>query len=351
MKTKLLLGVVLLAILVGIAIWRRPDNTPPGALPRTNATSDEGIRKAAGKGNREVGMPPQREPINIPKMLQIEREREIERGKDQWRTPIEFYGKVVDELNQPLPGAEVTLGCNDLSISGHSTYKTNTDGTGSFSIRDISGKTLTVSVAKPGYYTSKLDRTGFFYAGKNENFVPSPNNPVIYHLWKKGATEPLIVLRGGYNVPGEGKQYSLPRDGTPTEIDLASGRKTAPGQGNLVIECFVDDAVTQRGAKFDWSCRLTVPKGGILLSTNEFDFIALESGYTPSAEIEARASDENWQRSLTRKYFLHLPDGHYARMIFSINAWENPFCEIEAFVNPSGSRNLEYDPNKSTPAH
>ena len=91
-----------------------------------------------------------------------QREIEEENSKDEWRTPIVFYGKVVDEKNAPVPKTTVDFSCNDLSANGTSNYHTTSDAEGLFSISGISGKLLVVNVTKPGYYTSRADDDSFY---------------------------------------------------------------------------------------------------------------------------------------------------------------------------------------------
>jgi hypothetical protein len=220
--------------------------------------------------------------------LKIEREREVEVGKDQWRTPISFYGKVVDDKGEPVSGADIDFGWNNLS--GSPSKKAKSDADGMFSLEGEQGKVLEVKVSKPGYYTSKMDRGYFYYAGKNENFLPDSNNPVIYHLRKKGEAEHLVVLKQNYRVP---------RDGTPLELDLLHGKQVS--QGDLKVRCWTSDQGKRSGAKYDWTCVITFPGGGLLESTNEFDFVAPEAGYQTSYQIQMFESQpEGWKSDVEK---------------------------------------------------
>jgi hypothetical protein len=76
----------------------------------------------------------------------------------------------------------------------------------------------------------------------------------------------------------------------------------------------------------------------------EFNFLAPEEGYSQSDEIDMpRSLDRKWSGDAGRKYYLSLPGGKYARMEFAMIARGDHFCIVESFLNPSGSRNLEYD--------
>ena len=88
-----------------------------------------------------------------------------------------------------------------------------------------------------------------------------------------------------------------------------------------------------------------MPNGGILQSSNELDFEAPLDGYQPEDEIDMPANREaDWGDSAKRRCFLKLAAGNYARISFEMIAGGDHFFEVESFLNPSGSRNLEYDP-------
>lgn len=260
---------------------------------------------------------------------------ELERGKDEWRTPIEFYGMVVDENTNAVAGAQADIDCNDLSPTGTSFYHTQSDANGLFSIQGITGKLLGVKVNKDGYYSYQPHGLNFYYAGQNQNFIPDAANPVIFRLKKKGIAEPLVVFE---------KNFQISISGKPLEIDLSTGKAVSPGQGNAIME-FVKQPPEKPGDRhYDWTFRVTVPNGGLLLSTHEFDFLAPEKGYELSALVEMKSSwGDDWQSRMKREYFVRLPDGNFARVVLDLMS-HNGSLKVQAFTNPSGSRNLEYDP-------
>jgi hypothetical protein len=50
----------------------------------------------------------------------------------------------------------------------------------------------------------------------------------------------------------------------------------------------------------------------------------------------------------TKEYFAKLPDGRYARFSIKFYAGNRNFIVFESYLNPkSGSRNLEFDPQKT----
>ena len=250
-----------------------------------------------------------------------------------WQAPIEFYGKVVDENSNAVAGANITFHWVEVpAMEGNRTTNMESDTEGLFSLRGQSGPDLIVSVSKEGYYTSKSTPDGFHYALANEIYHPDPQNPVIFSLRKKGVGENLIKVKQNYRVP---------RDGTPLGIDLTTGKAIIGGSGNFVVQCWTDDQGKRSGQRYDWRCLVTIPSGGLVLSDEEFAFLAPENGYALTNEIVMPADRPDWRNDVDLKFFYRLANGRYGRMTFSMIAGGDHFCMIDSVLNPSGSRNLE----------
>jgi hypothetical protein len=266
----------------------------------------------------------------------------MQKGLEEWKTPIQFYGKVVDDHTNPVQAAQISFDCNDLSPKGTSLYHAQSDANGLFSIRGITGKLLGVKVSKDGYYSYQPFGADFYYAGQNQNFVPDPANPVTFRLKKKGLAEPLVHIHAPM---GGGKGFKVSKEGTPLEISLTKGTITPLGQGDLRVQCWTDDQSKLPGQKYNWKCQIAIPNGGISQSTNDLDFQAPVDGYQPIDVIEMPVTLETgWASRAKRNYFLRLASGNYARITFEMIAGGDHFFLLESFLNPSGSRNLEFDP-------
>jgi hypothetical protein len=258
-----------------------------------------------------------------------------ERANEEWRTPIEFYGKVVDENERPISGATVVFGINDLSSEGYSELKKESDVEGLFSLAGAEGKHTSVRVFMNGYYASASNRTSFTYAGDNQNFVPIAHQPVVFHLRKAGPAEPLITMK---------RSFRIPRDGTPVEIDLIQGKSVPGGSGHLRVACWTEDKGKKSGEKYDWRCHISIPGGGLQISTNEFAFRAPDDGYQQVSEINMPATAAQWSSDVEVSFFVKLPGSKFGRMTFAMIAGGDHFCLIESALNPSGSRNVEFNP-------
>jgi hypothetical protein len=345
MKTRLIiLGLFLAALFFWWLLhnsYREQSAILPPAIETNQSTPPTTIRQIQTSALTAVATSPAPMPESNFTALAEQRRKQmdeaLEKAQEQWRTPIEFYGKVVDQDTNPVAGAHIDFDCNDTSPTGTSFYNAESDESGLFAIRDIKGKLLGVKVNKAGYYAYQPYGADFYYAGQNQNFVPDAGNPVIFRLKKKGIAERLIRFDKGFDVP---------RDGTSLEVQLANAKAVALGQGDLRVQCWTDDQGKKPGQDYDWKCQITVPGGGLLQRTDNLNFQAPLDGYQPSDVIDMPASLGNrWTSDVKRNYFLKLADRNYARISFEMIAGGEHFFRLETFLNPSGSRNLEFDPN------
>ena len=83
-----------------------------------------------------------------------------------------------------------------------------------------------------------------------------------------------------------------------------------------------------------------MPNGGLVEFTNQFDFVAPDSGYQPSIEFAFPKEMVGWTDTVSENYFVKLPSG-YARLNIYIGAKNPLFFSISYDYNPDGSGNLE----------
>jgi hypothetical protein len=274
--------------------------------------------------------------------IEAEREKDMREIRKIWETPITFYGKVVDEKGNPIPGASVSFIITDTSRAGHSEYSRRSDNDGLFSLKGVKGYAIQVGVEKEGHYRGPISLQSFrSVAFDSEIPVPSdPANPAVFILRKKGEAAALIVNRWTIKP--------VPLDGTPVELDLKTGKSVPAGEGHIKVECWAPDRWTKN--VYDWRCKISVPDGGLVkVDRNElFPFEAPEEGYQPSDEINMPAAlGQDWQSDALRKYYLKLKDNNYAFLVFDLTmGGRPPFLMLQCNLNPSGSRNLEYDKAK-----
>ncbi len=255
----------------------------------------------------------------------------------EWKTPISFYGKIIDQFQNPVSGAKVQVSWNDTSAHGTSYKDLNSDGNGLFSITGIKGKILIVSqIEKEGYIPSVIYQRGFEYSAffdKNYH-IPNPNNPVIFHMHKKVAAEPMIKLSNEITIPSSGT----------VGINLQNGRQGVTDV-HLVIELLDNSDPT--GKK--WAARVSAPRGGIQPANDEFATIAPISGYQSELTINQDTTLPNGFQDpglyKGGKFYLKTSVG-YALIEFRMIPGNSDF-QFSSYLNPNtNSRNLEYDPAK-----
>lgn len=151
-----------------------------------------------------------------------------------------------------------------------------------------------------------------------------------------GEAEPLAII--------DGRQYDVSKNGEPIEINLITKQV---GRGHLKIECWTEPISHED--HFTWRYRISVLGGGLTERKGEFDFEAPLEGYRLTDEFGMNATDEKWTSRIGKEYFLKLSDGNYARVNIQFHPetgddWN--FIVLKSYLNPQGSRNLEFDPAK-----
>jgi hypothetical protein len=263
-------------------------------------------------------------------------------------TPIEFYGKVIDQNGQPVSAASVKFVANDKPTGGRpSQFKTETDNSGNFSLTNVAGLTLAVDVSKPGYRPippeyGRVTSSGVFDYGLSSAkgpHRPDRANPIVFRLHKYGPQESLVRI--------EEKHFRIARDGSPLSIPLD---RTPSRNHEVVLRCW--NTETQGVAEqkpYDWSFEIIVAGGGLVRRNDELDFQAPESGYTARDQLAMTQNlpANQWQSFAALSYFIRFNDGIFARADIRIRAAGDHFVVWQSYLNPSGSRNLEYDPAKA----
>jgi hypothetical protein len=254
-----------------------------------------------------------------------------------WKCPINFYGKVVDASNAPVAQADVQLSWTDLSTEGTTKSTTTSDENGLFSLLDKTGKHLLVHVSKNGYYTPPSESLwGFEYASPFDGlFTPDPLHPIVFHLRKKGEGSFLITSQLGLKLDFP---ITIPRDGTPTRIDLL--QRAISSSGQLELRQFKPNEKTWRDATY-WSFEMVIPDGGFAEQHDEFPFEAPEIGYQPFIRFEYKKAEGLWAEGVSNNYYIKFGNpAKYGRLKIVTDISMGGAILTYA-INPDGTRNLE----------
>lgn len=328
----LLAGLLVVACFIAIYF---PSNHQPASKEKKPSIAAPAPKEMQSPKSTAAAPPAPVPALPIPSAAQ----QEIQERK--WDTvfanAVNFYGKVVDENGTPIQGARVryAVPSNLLQIGKGTSEGPLTDGNGLFSITGKTGAGITVIVAHPDFYNTDQSSRQFSYFRETDR-NPNASNPAVFVLRKKGTSEPLLKLKQVVRT--------VPKDGRAVRIGL-SGEKA----GDMTVRAWTSPRAqgAANNAPFAWKVRVEVPGGGLMANEDQFQFQAPESGYAPAIEYDMPASgiDGKWRDRLEQTYFVKLGNGNYARMRFQMIAGGNHFAVVESYYNPSGSRNLEYDPN------
>ena len=268
--------------------------------------------------------------------------KKVEDPQYDWKQPINFYGKVVDESNHPVVGATVIFGWVDLSPTTYSTTEAKSDESGLFSLLNRTGKGLSVKINKEGYYFSRGEVARHFeYANPADGLhKPDPNNPVIYHLRKRGLGSDLITSQYGIRTDFP---ISIPRDGTALTVDLME--RKAGSLGQIHISQQKPEHVAWKQAT-NWFFKMEIPDGGFVEHNDEFPFEAPESYYQAIVEFRFDKDDPTWALDLKKSYYIRFGNPpRYGRLQIETGISQGGVILTYA-INPSGSRNLEPKENQ-----
>jgi hypothetical protein len=209
---------------------------------------------------------------------------------------------------------------------------TKTDENGNFEFLGLRGDYLGVLPEKEGYEFVQRGNGNW-----SDDYKADSNNRVIFRMWK---------LKGAERMVHVNLQATIPCDGTTTTYNLLTGR----GKGDLEVTLTRNPVNINRSKPFDWTLTVGIANGGLVEDTDLYPYEAPASGYQQSDTIAMSADDKNWSPSISRSYYFQSAGGPtYGRMTINVMANFQPpptLFDASVYANPSGSRNLEFDPFK-----
>ena len=150
------------------------------------------------------------------------------------------------------------------------------------------------------------------------------------------------------------KNIRIPYDGTPVVFDLIKGEKMpdVTGLGDVKIALLRTPPKVERGGRqpYDWVAKIETIDGGLIESKDEMMFLAPESGYAPQLEIKMDRTALDWSPNRQISVYLRSRGGKvFGRVSFEFRTdsdRETTGFTFDAYINPAGSRILEFDSAK-----
>lgn len=251
-------------------------------------------------------------------------------------TAQEFYGRVVEQHGQPI--ADVTVTATPTRDGSSGSANAQTDGNGFFQFVGLRGRSVSIALRKSGY-----EIRGHGVGLRNANGPEtSETNRALFTMWKLKGAEPMIHHQNVYQFKPDNRAYT---------IDLLSN-KTAEGTngpGDLLVRLQRPSQV-QRNDKYEWTFGMTAIGGGVIQVTND-DYLneAPPTGYQSDFTLDVPPSNPNWRAYVEETFYLKSREGRaYGHIHLKIYP-ESPggsSIDIESYINPSATRNLEFDPTR-----
>lgn len=348
-------GCVLLLIQRNSSESKKDSELPESSTPQTTTV-------VAIPG--ETSAPPRIEtdalvrPYSIPEdkwnSLMAMRERALARNQ-----PVEFYGRVLDQDAHPVEGAHLTFKLHRVDEQMFATtnffqremgdeikplsFEVVSDRQGWVQVKGVTGFALDViRLEKEGYlsrYSGGLMVTYESNRRRNTSGDISmtnafnPTKGYIFHLWKKGPTEPLVRFQ--FNVPVDlfGTNWYA--------VNLFRGAEINVPGGDFRFWFLTTNDVNGNPTR---QFRFEGPDGGLQLDRNPYPYEAPLEGYSPAWDwlYEPRGDASE---ALVKRFFIRARGGKiYAHLTW--NFTRGSAANISGYFNPNGSRNLEPDPEK-----
>jgi hypothetical protein len=155
-KKKLILMGAIALVAIGLlgVILKNPISSkimaqPDASARASNSTVSTGLDAALTDSHAQLSL----KRMSKEEAVKIYLARMDADHQADWKIPIRFYGKVVDENKNPINGAVVHFDWNTIGTPGNSAQSsTMSDADGLFSLINEHGKVLEVRVEKEGYY-------------------------------------------------------------------------------------------------------------------------------------------------------------------------------------------------------
>ena len=253
------------------------------------------------------------------------------------KVPIEFYGRVLDQHDEPVSGARIEMSWNSVNGITQRDLDTGTDGT--FSLTGVSGKYLTVNVSGRDGYTG-VQSSGYAdyndaIPGEIDFHVPNPASPVVFRLWKYSQPDPLQR----WSI-----HSSVSTEGTVGWFDLKPDKAGKDGLGVSVMDHLPGNK-KESHVTFKLICGQNC---GLIETRDDPMFCAPATGYQSEIvhELRWREGEPSQEDPGSFRFYFRCDEGKYAAGNATLRFATDAKCEVSLYIyqNPSGSRNLEYDP-------
>lgn len=311
---------------------------------REESTPDNKKQSMDGSADSEVGIIDKLERKTVSlvsgKKLQVQK---------MFTHHVDLIGKVVDQNSTPVPGAVVNISVRyypyvpnlDLSRST-SKFSAVTNADGIFAFEGLSGVSIILDNISKKRYIFNTSENHYDFKGMGANAATklgSYSEPLVFNAWKLSGLQGATYKTLKFNVVPDGRKYFVDLDDENITSD--------EGKSDL---CLSASRVNMANGDYflnSWGVKLSIPGGGIIQNTQEFSFMAPESGYLTDWEYKARNARSNWKDQFEKQdLFMLLQDGRYVNVkvsAYPFYGYNHDKYEVilEFALNEAGNRSFE----------
>jgi hypothetical protein len=347
MNQKLKYGLVflLLSVVAIVLFWPQPQGNEELQEEKSSVrelqSRDSVVRKNLGN------VPPVKERLSAEQLAKIEQEKgkgRLEKMKElirnDYNTPINFWGKVIDENGTPLANAKAEITVDEHAANKK--YTTFSDDEGMFELLGKRGARARIKVFLNGCAPTSDEKIGsrisartIYYSSKAMPAYapPTKENPQIFVLRKKN---PIANLSHAFK-----KQASIGKAGDAQKIELAAAGKTI----GVEVRCWSYCPVPFTYDRYDWQAEIKI-EGGKLRTITELEPVTAPiEGYQQVFQLGMpKDTKDNWLRSSPngqRDFWVQFDDGTYAKARIEVKTGRKHEVDVEVWYNLDGTNNFE----------
>jgi hypothetical protein len=337
-----------LGIIAIISIWQKSAEDKYFIEEKKIAPKPQNYQLLAQK-KRDI-VPPVDPTRSIVRETKEQREVRLENLlKKALNSPVNFWGRVVDEKGNPISGARAEISVTDnfswnpTAKNTRTEYVRKSDTNGLFSLLEKKGGSLHVNMYAEGYVPSldkktnrKLSCVSLSYSDKNDGMYfqnPTEVNPILFILRKKNSIANLALAFKDC--------VSISKLGESQRIELKTKEKVS----EFVVRCWSSCPVPFTYDRYDWRAEIHIT-GGKLQAITEFEpFLAPTEGYQRAFKVEMpKDTRENWLRSSpngNRDFWVQFDDGTYGKARIEVKTGREHEVDAEIWYNLDGTNNFE----------
>lgn len=278
--------------------------------------------------------------LNMVREIKNERTREVLSAYND--VPIDFYGKLEDQFESPVIGAEIKGSIRVISGDRQTTdwFTATSDIDGLFQFHGR-GQDIGMMPSKQGYGLASLNGGGNYsmLTTEGERAHSDPNNPVVIKMWKLQGVVPLVSIDQNYSIPFTDK---------PFHFDLLTGKRVLTG-GDIRLTVTRADGVMSGRNPLSWGIQIQAVDGGIMDSRGQdsITYEAPNNGYVGDMTFTfSTNSTDGWTEEFNRGFFVMSRNGQvYSKLglTFRINRTTGDlmYISFSGTASTNGSRNWE----------